>query len=139
MLTGKYCHSLDAKNRIIIPSKLKDQLGETVTILRGSDKCLTLYSAEEWEKYAQKISEMPKTEVRALTRYIYSNSMEVQPDSQGRVMLTQEMLQFAGITKNVITVGCGKYAELWAEEVWNEQDVGREPENFTEKLIDLGL
>lgn len=139
MLTGKYSHSLDAKNRIIIPAKIKEQLGETVTILRGSDKCLTLYSAEEWEKYAQKISEMPKTEVRALTRYIYSNSMEVQPDSQGRVMLTQEMLAFAGITKNVITVGCGKYAELWAEEVWNEQDIGCEPENFTEKLIDLGL
>ena len=139
MLTGKYNHSLDAKNRIIIPSKLKDQLGETVTILRGSDRCLTLYSAEEWEQYAQKISEMPKTEVRALTRYIYSNSIEVTPDSQGRVMIPQEMLAFAGITKNVVTVGCGKYAELWAEEVWNEQDIDKEPENFTEMLIDLGL
>ena len=139
MLTGKYNHSLDAKNRIIIPSKLKDQLGETVTILRGSDRCLTLYSAEEWEQYAQKISEMPKTEVRALTRYIYSNSIEVTPDSQGRVMIPQEMLAFAGITKNVVTVGCGKYAELWAEEVWNEQEIDKEPENFTEMLIDLGL
>ena len=139
MLTGKFYHSLDAKNRIIIPSKLKEQLGETVTILRGSDKCLTIYSAEEWEKYAEKISELPKTELRAITRYIYSNSMEVQPDSQGRVMLTPEMLAFAGIKKNVITVGCGKYAELWAEEIWNEQNVDREPENFTEKLIDLGL
>ena len=139
MLTGKYYHSLDAKNRIIIPSKLKEQLGETVTILRGSDKCLTVYSAEEWESYARKISEMPKTEVRAITRYIYSNSMEVQPDSQGRVMLTPEMLKFAGITKNVITVGCGKYAEIWAEEVWEEENIDTEPENFTEKLIDLGL
>jgi len=139
MLTGKYNHSLDSKNRIIIPSKLKEQLGETVTILRGSDKCLTLYSAEEWEKYAQKISELPKTEVRAITRYIYANSMEVQPDSQGRVMLTPEMLAFAGITKNVITVGCGKYAEIWALEEWEAQEIGEEPEDFTSKLIDLGL
>ena len=90
MLTGKYNHSLDAKNRIIIPSKLKEQLGDTVTILRGSDKCLTMYSAEEWENYARKISEMPKTKVRELTRYLYSNSLEVQPDSQGRVMLPPE-------------------------------------------------
>ena len=105
MLTGKYNHSLDAKNRIIIPSKLKEQLGDTVTILRGSDKCLTMYSAEEWENYARKISEMPKTKVRELTRYLYSNSLEVQPDSQGRVMLPPEMLNYAGITKNVITVG----------------------------------
>ena len=64
MLTGKYNHSLDAKNRIIIPSKLKEQLGDTITILRGSDKCLTMYSAEEWENYARKISEMPKTKLR---------------------------------------------------------------------------
>lgn len=139
MLTGKYFHSIDAKNRIVIPAKIKDQLGETVTILRGSDKCLTLYSAEEWEKYAQKISELPKTELRALTRYIYSNSMEVQPDTQGRVMLTPEMLAFAGITKNIVTVGCGKYAEIWAEEIWKEENIDSEPENFTEKLIDLGL
>ena len=139
MLTGKYSHSLDSKNRIIIPAKLKEQLGETVTILRGSDRCLTVYSAEEWEKYAQKISELPKTKVREITRYLYSNSMEVQPDSQGRVMLTPDMLAFAGISKNIITVGCGKYAEIWAEEVWEEKNLDAEPENFTEMLLDLGL
>ncbi len=139
MLTGKYNHSLDAKNRLIIPSKLKEQLGDTVTILRGSDKCLTLYSAEEWKNYAEQISQLPKTQVRALTRYLYSNSLEVQPDSQGRVMLSADMLAFAGITKNVITVGCGKYAEIWAEEVWNRQNLDEEPENFTEMLLELGL
>ena len=104
MLTGKYSHSLDAKNRLIIPAKLKEQLGDTITILRGSDKCLTVYSAEEWEKYAQKISELPKTKVRELTRYLYSNSIEVQPDPEGRVMLPAEMLGYAGITKNIVTV-----------------------------------
>ena len=139
MLTGKYNHSLDTKNRIIIPSKLKEQLGAKITIMRGSDKCLTMYSAEEWESYAQKISELPKTQVREITRYLYSNSIEVQPDSQGRVMLQPEMLAFAGITKNIITVGCGKYAEIWSEEVWNEQQLDKEPENFTAMLLELGL
>lgn len=139
MLTGKYNHSLDSKNRIIIPSKLKEQLGDTITILRGSDKCLTVYSAEEWEKYAQKIGELPKTKVKEVTRYLYSHSMEVKPDSQGRVMLTQEMMDFAGITKNIITVGCGKYAEIWSEEIWNEKNLDEEPENLTETLIELGL
>lgn len=139
MLTGKYFHSLDAKNRLIIPSKLKEQLGDTVTILRGSDKCLTVYSAQEWEKYARKISELPKTKVRELTRYLYSNSIEVQPDSQGRVMLPAEMLGYAGIVKNIITVGCGTYAEIWAQEVWEGKRLDEEPENFTEMLLDLGL
>lgn len=139
MLTGKYSHSLDAKNRLVIPSRLKEQLGETITILRGSDQCLTLYSAEEWENYARQISELPKTQVRALTRYLYSNSIEVQPDAQGRVMLLLEMLQYAGITRNVITVGCGKYAEIWSEEVWHQQNMDEEPENFTDMLVSLGL
>ena len=139
MLTGKYSHSIDAKNRLIIPSKIKEQLGDTITILRGSDKCLTLYSAEEWENYARKISELPKTQVRALTRYLYSNSIEVQPDSQGRVMLPAEMVKYAEITKNIITVGCGKYAEIWSEEVWNEQNLDEAPEDFTSMLLELGL
>ena len=139
MLTGKYNHSIDAKNRLIIPSKIKEQLGDTITILRGSDKCLTLYSAEEWENYARKISELPKTQVRALTRYLYSNSIEVQPDSQGRVMLPAEMVKYAEITKNIITVGCGKYAEIWSEEVWNEQNLDEAPEDFTSMLLELGL
>ena len=139
MLTGKYNHSLDTKNRLIIPSKLKEQLGDKITILRSSDRCLTMYSAEEWESYAKKISELPKTQVREITRYLYSNSIEVQPDSQGRVMLQPEMLAFAGITKNIITVGCGKYAEIWSEEVWNEQQLDKEPENFTAMLLELGL
>lgn len=139
VLTGKYYHSLDAKNRLIIPAKLKEQLGETVTILRGSDRCLTVYSAEEWENYARKISELPKTQVRQITRYIYSNSIEVTPDSQGRVQLPPEMLEFAGITKSIITVGCGKYAEIWDEETWKKLNLDDEPENFNDLLLELGL
>ncbi len=139
VLTGKYSHSLDAKNRLIIPAKLKEQLGDTLTILRGSDKCLTVYSAEEWENYARKISELPTTKVKALTRYLYSNSVEVQPDAQGRVMLPADMLKFAEITKNIITVGCGKYAEIWSEDVWNEKALDEEPDNYTELLLELGL
>ncbi len=139
MLTGKFCHSIDAKNRIIIPSKIKEQLGEKITVLRGSDKCLTLYSEEEWANYAQQISDQPKTKLRALTRYIYSHSMEVVPDSQGRVMLSSDMMAFAGITKNIITVGCGKYAEIWAEEVWNENNLDEAPIGLNELLEELGL
>lgn len=139
MLTGKYHHALDTKARIIIPAKIKEQLGSPITVLRGSDKCLTLYSAEEWEIYAQKISELPRTKVREITRYLYSNSIEVKPDAQGRVLLPPEMLKFAGIQKNIITVGCGRYAEIWAEEVWNEQNLDEEPENYAQMLTDLGL
>ncbi len=139
MLTGKFFHSLDTKNRIIIPAKLKEQLGEKITILRSSDRCLTMYSEAEWESYARMISELPKTKSRAITRYLYSNSVEVQPDSQGRVMIPAEMLEWAGITRNVVTLGCGKYAEIWAEDIWREEEIDAEPENYTEMLQELGL
>lgn len=139
MLTGKFFHSLDTKNRIIIPAKLKEQLGDKITILRSSDRCLTMYSEAEWENYARMISELPKTKSRAITRYLYSNSVEVQPDSQGRVMIPAEMLEWAGITRNIVTLGCGKYAEIWAEDIWRAEEIDAEPENYTEMLQELGL
>lgn len=139
MLMGKYTHAIDAKNRMIIPSRLKDQLGPVVTMLKGSDHCLTLYSAEEWAKYAEKISALPKTQSRNLTRYLYSNAIEIQPDSQGRVSIPEDMLAFAGITKNIVTVGCGNYAEIWSAERWEENNLDAEPADLNDILESLGL
>ncbi len=139
MLMGKYSHAIDAKGRLIIPAKIKEQLGAVITVLKGNDKCLRLYSAEEWALYAAKISEMSSTQSRAIVRYLYSNAIEIMPDAQGRVVLPQEMLTFAGITKNVITAGCGRYAELWSAERWEENELDEEPDDFTAELERLGL
>ena len=139
MLMGKYPHSIDSKNRLIIPAKLKEQLGATITIIKDADKCLCVYSEEEWASYTQKLSELPKSKAKEVTRFLYSNAIEVQPDGQGRVLLPQGMIDYAGITKNVVTVGCGKYVEIWSEERWNEMNLSEEPENFAETLELLGL
>lgn len=139
MITGLYNHSIDAKNRIIIPSKVKDQLGSSFTIVPGIDGCLKMYSKEEWDKYDEIMRGIPQTENAILRRFVYMNALEVQADSQGRVMLSQAMLQFAHISKNVVTVGCGVYAEIWAQEVWDERNLGAVPENLREMFIELGL
>ena len=139
MLMGTYSHSVDTKNRLIIPSKLKDQLGPVVVIMQDSGGCLSLYSKEGFEEYAAELSSKHKHEVKDLVRYIYSKSLETQPDAQGRVLIPQSMLEHAGITKNVVTVGCGKYAEIWGEERWNERNLDREPENFEARMAELGL
>lgn len=136
---GNYTHSIDSKNRLIIPAKLKEQLGYNITIIKDADKCLCVYSAEEWESYTQKLSELPKSQAKQVARFLYSNAIEVQPDSQGRVLLPQGMVDYAGITKNVVTIGCGKYVEIWAEERYNEMNLADEPENFAETLELLGL
>ncbi len=139
MLMGKYSHSVDSKNRLIIPSKLKDQLGPVVVIMQDSGGCLSLYSKDEFEEYAAELSAKHKHEVKDIVRYIYSKSIEIQPDTQGRVLIPQEMIEHAGITKNVVTVGCGKYAEIWGEERWVERDLDSEPEGFEERMAELGL
>ncbi|MBQ7474673.1 MAG: division/cell wall cluster transcriptional repressor MraZ [Clostridia bacterium] len=139
MLMGKYPHTLDSKNRLIIPSRLKDQLGPVVVIMQDSGGCLSMYSKEEFEEYASELSSKHKHEVKDIVRYIYSKSIEIQPDAQGRVLIPQEMLEHAGITKNVLTVGCGKYAEIWAEERWIEKDLDSEPEDFAARMAELGL
>ena len=139
MLMGKYPHSIDAKNRLIIPSKLKEQLGSKITIIKDADKSLCAYSEEEWASYVEKLNSRPKSEARQIARFLYSNAIEVQPDSQGRVLIPQNMLDYAGITKNVVTVGCGRYAEIWAEDRWNELNMEEEPENFAELLSQMGL
>jgi len=139
MLMGKYPHSIDAKNRLIIPSKLKEQLGTCITIIKDAERCLCVYSADEWANYTAKINELPKSQAREVARFLYSNAIEVQPDGQGRVLIPQDMIDYAGITKNVVTVGCGKYVEIWAEEKWNELGLSDEPENFAETLALLGL
>lgn len=139
MLTGKYFHSIDTKNRMIVPSKIKEQIGPTITIIKDSDRCLCAYSDEEWEKYTAKINELPKAKAKNIARFLYANAVTVQPDSQGRILLPQDMIDYAGITKNVVTVGCGKYAEIWSEERWNENNMEAEPENFAEMLEMLGL
>lgn len=139
MLTGKFNQTIDAKNRLIIPAKLKEQLGPVITIIKDSSKCLCAYSEKEWGEYTEQLNSLPKTETKVIARFLYSNAMELSPDSQGRVVLPQGMLEYAGITKNVVTVGCGKYVEIWAEDRWNELNMDEEPENFEELLKKYGL
>lgn len=139
VLTGTYTHSIDTKNRLIIPAKLKEQLGTNITVIKDTDKCLCIYSEEEWRKYTATFENLTKSEAKVAARYIYSNAQQLQPDSQGRILIPQKMIEFAGITKNVVTVGCGKYVEIWAEERWNELNLEEEPDNFAEILAKLGL
>lgn len=98
-----------------------------------------MYSQEEWGRYVSKLNDIPKSEARTLSRFLYANAIEVQPDSQGRILLPVKMIEYADIKKNVVTVGCGKYAEIWSEDRWNELNAEAEPENYEEMLKMLGM
>ena len=139
MLMGKFAHTLDAKKRLFIPAKHREQLGESFVITRNVDKCLSVFSMEEWEKYTDKLEQLPSTQAREIARFIYSNAAEVQPDSQGRVLIPAELLDYAGITKNAVIIGCGRRSEIWSEEIWNERNSCEATGSLTEMMINLGF
>ena len=116
MLTGEFRHSLDAKNRIFRPAKLREELGETFIIARDiREKCLKVYSMEGWAAYTAPIKEKPRQLAEQIMRLLHRSAAQVTPDSQGRVLLPPMLVEYAGIEKNAVVVGCEEYAEIWSE------------------------
>ena len=140
MLLGRVTHSLDAKNRTIIPSKFAEELHGKLTLFPSiTEYCIQLYDEPEWLKFYEKITALPDSEVHELKRYLFSNSTSVVPDSQNRVQIPQEMLDYAGIAKNVITVGVGDYCEIWGQETYERDRVAEKPAGLFETMKKLGL
>ncbi len=139
MLMGRFVHTLDAKKRLFIPAKHREQLGESFVITRNVDKCLSVFSMEEWERYTDKLEQLPTTQAREIARFIYSNAAEVQPDAQGRILIPGDLLEYAGIIKSAVVLGCGRRAEIWAEETWNEKNNAEASGSLTDLMISLGF
>ncbi len=140
MLSSRYNHNVDAKKRVFVPSRYRDELGEIFVVARSLRyDCLTIYSMEKWEEYIAPIYKMPREEQEPALRYFVGSSLEVSPDPQGRIMLTKELLDFASITKEVVIVGCGNYAEIWAAEAYDHFDTPEDREAVRESLKLWGL
>lgn len=121
ILTGTYYHSVDAKGRINFPTKLREILGMNFIVTKGIDKkCLTVYSETEWEKLSDKISEIPETKASVIKRWLFSGAAELCADKQGRVLIPQELRNFAQIEKDVVVIGADNKAEIWSKENWDK-------------------
>ena len=130
MFSGEYKHNIDAKNRLFIPAKHREELGETFMVAKSiRDKCLKVYSMEEWEEYISPILRMPRKDHEAILRSLHRDAAQVSADAQGRIVVPVALVQYAGISKAAVVVGCGKYAEIWSEE---EYDRTVDEENFAE-------
>ncbi|MBE6546856.1 MAG: division/cell wall cluster transcriptional repressor MraZ [Ruminococcaceae bacterium] len=117
MLSGEYKHSLDPKNRIFIPAKHREELGESFVVAKSiRETCLRVYSMEEWMEYIRPIEALDGKDKERIVRALSRNAAQVSPDSQGRIVLTPDLIGYAQITKNAVVVGCGNYAEIWSDE-----------------------
>ena len=97
-LTGQYQHSIDAKGRVFIPAKLREELGETFYVTMGMDSCLSVYSDASWAKFTEKFESLPYTKTKAM-RPLFANAAKCEPDSQGRILLPQKLRAYAGMNK----------------------------------------
>lgn len=121
MLMGEYHHNIDEKGRLIIPSKFRSDLGEKFIITRGLDKCLFVYSEEEWNKLISKLKNLPFTnkDARNFTRFFLSGATANEFDRQGRINISSSLVNYANLTKECVIIGANDRLEIWSEELWN--------------------
>ncbi len=124
MFIGQYRHNLDAKNRIIVPAKFRDGLGEVFVVTKGLDGCLSIYTDERWSEMIASLERIPATkkEARQYMRSLTSKAVECSLDNQGRIMLPQFLLATANIKKSCVVVGVADHVEIWPEETWDSYD-----------------
>ncbi|MBQ9802789.1 MAG: hypothetical protein IJW51_06950 [Clostridia bacterium] len=148
MLFGEYRHSLDAKNRVSVPAKLRDELGENFVIARSlRGKCLRFYSAAAWEEYVKPIKEMARKNSEDIFWYLYHDAAQVTPDSLGRVLIPNSLLEFAGValkaeegaTRTLAIVGCGDFGEIWLEQNYDARVASIDLDAIRRALEESGL
>ncbi|MBC5626875.1 division/cell wall cluster transcriptional repressor MraZ [Clostridium sp. NSJ-49] len=142
MFIGEYQHSLDSKNRIVVPSKLREGLGEKFIISKGLDGCLYAYPIDEWQKFEEKLKNLPLTnrDARAFVRFFVAGATEVETDKQGRGLIPANLREYAGIEKEIVTIGALNKVEIWSKEKWesyNESDI--DFGSIADKMGDLGI
>lgn len=120
MFLGEFRHSLDAKGRIIIPSKFRETLGDEYVITRGLDGCLFLFPMNEWKSFEGKLRTLPITESRAFVRYFTASAADGTVDKQGRALIPQNLRDAAKIDKNAVIIGTPNKLEIWSEALWDE-------------------
>lgn len=137
MLMGRYDYVLDAKNRTNFPPKFRAEMGEVLYITRWFDSCLVVYSREQWKKLDDKVGTLPITQSRQLRRKLYGSVVEVTPDKQGRIVLTEHLKEHAKLTKDVVIIGARDYAEIWDKATYEENDMANGFDSIESRLAEL--
>ena len=118
MFMGEYNHTIDAKGRLIVPSKFREALGDTFVVTKGLDGCLFVYDNEEWQAFEEKLRSLPITnkEARQFARFFLAGAAEVEVDKQGRILVPNILREFAQISKDVVLIGVASRIEIWSKE-----------------------
>jgi MraZ protein len=142
---GEYLHNLDKKNRLIVPAKFRDVIGEKgiekFYINRGLDECLFMFPESEWKAQESRFREMSftKSEVRKFSRLFFAGAVEVVPDKQWRILIPDYLKEYANLSRNIMVIGVSSRIEIWDKQKWEEfyKYSKQNYEEIAERLIDV--
>lgn len=141
MFMSEYNHTIDAKGRLIIPSKFREVLGEEFVVSKGMDGCLFVYANDDWNAFEQKLTSLPliNKEARQFARFFLAGAAPVELDKQGRILLPAKLREFAGLDKDVVLVGVGSRIEIWSKDKYETVGEDLDMDDITAAMEDLGL
>ncbi len=141
MLMGEYSHSLDIKGRVIMPAKLRQDIGEKFIITKGLDGCLFAFSQTEWFNFEEKLKTLPLSDknARNFVRFFLSGATECEIDKQGRFLIPNNLREAASLEKDVIIIGVGTRVEIWNKEIWEKCDEKISADEIAENMANLGI
>ena len=143
MLIGEYEHSLDAKGRLIMPSKLREDMGEKFIVTKGLDGCLFGFSKNEWNNFEEKLKTLPLTNknARDFVRFFLSGATECAIDKQGRFLIASNLRDYALLERDVVIIGVGTRLEIWNKDKWKNynSDENISADEIAENMTMLGI
>ena len=141
LLIGEYEHSLDAKGRLIMPAKLRQDIGERFIVTKGLDGCLFAFSQKEWENFEQKLKALPLSDknARNFVRFFLSGATECEIDKQGRFLIPGNLRASANLEKEAVIIGVGTRLEIWDKETWQKCDEDISADEIAENMTMLGI
>ena len=137
-MIGQYQHNIDAKGRLFIPAKFREELGETFYVTIGLDGCLAVYSDEKWADLTEKFDALPISKARRM-RTLFANAAKCELDSQGRIVIPQKLRKYAKLEKDAVILGVNDRAEIWSAQLWYQDEEEMTPEKMAACMSELGF
>lgn len=141
MFMGEHSHTIDAKGRLIIPAKFREELGDQFVITQGMDHCLTIYPMAEWEKFLGQLNQLPlaNKETRIFRRFFTAKATMCELDKQGRILVPTGLRDYAGLEKDVVFTGNISNIEVWSKDRWDDIGAYDDMDAIAEKMQDMGI
>lgn len=143
MFLGEFEHTIDDKGRVAVPARFREEVREGLVVTRGFDHCLQVFPRPTWQTLAQRISALSlgNPEVRNLRRLLFSGAAEVDIDRQGRILIPQNLREYAGLVEQVVIAGLDTYFEIWNQERWQQvlETLDTSGSSLAEQLAALGI